>query len=72
MRFTNSQAADQESWMVRCSPRTLGFSREQSTSLNILVHLVNNLKSEYLSKHNSECFDENTQIIMKKVSFFFI
>ena len=31
MRLTNDQVANHERWMVRCSPRTLGFSREQST-----------------------------------------
>ena len=29
-RLTNSQGTNHESWMVRCSPRAPGFSREQS------------------------------------------
>ena len=31
MRLTNGQVANHERWMVTCSPRAPGFSREQST-----------------------------------------
>ena len=35
MCLTNSQAANHERWMVRCSPRASGFSREQSTKSSL-------------------------------------
>ena len=41
--LTNSQVANHERWMVRCSPRTPGFIREQSTQYlnNYLGQLIN-------------------------------
>ena len=35
--MTNSQAAVYESWLVRCSPRTPDFSREQSASIPLIL-----------------------------------
>ena len=35
--MTNSQAAAHESWLVRYSPRALGFSREQSASIPLIL-----------------------------------
>ena len=35
--MTNSQAAAHESWLVRCSPRALGFSCEQSASITLIL-----------------------------------
>ena len=36
-QVTNSQAAAHESWLVRRSPGTPGFSREQSTSIPLIL-----------------------------------
>ena len=35
--MTDSQAAAHESWLVRCSPRTPDFSREQSASIPLIL-----------------------------------
>ena len=35
--MTNSQAAAHESWLVRCSPRALGFNCEQSASITLIL-----------------------------------
>ena len=36
-RLINVEAATRESWLVRCSPRAPGVSREQSTKKHILL-----------------------------------
>ena len=42
--LTNSQGAIHESWMARCSPRALGFSREQY-AFSHLSHCATSLHS---------------------------